>query len=63
MADSGYGLWPLVVLNTVLVAVFAASFFHPSTGRDWRVMGGFTAFLPPSGTPPGHRRAARQAVP
>lgn len=45
MADSGYGLWPLVVLNTVVVAVFAASFFHPRTGRDWRVMGGFTAFL------------------
>lgn len=45
MADSAYGLWPLVGLNTVLFAVFAASFFHPRTGRDWRAMGGFTAFL------------------
>lgn len=44
MTDSGYGLWPLVALNTVLFAVFAASFFHPRTGRDWRAMGGFTAF-------------------
>ncbi len=45
MTDSGYGLWPLVALNTVLFAVFGASFFHPRTGRDWRAMGGFTAFL------------------
>lgn len=27
MADSAYGLWPLVVLDTVVFAVFAASFF------------------------------------
>lgn len=45
MADTGYGLWPLVVLNTALFALFAASFFHPRTGRDWRAMGAFTAFL------------------
>jgi protein-S-isoprenylcysteine O-methyltransferase Ste14 len=45
MADTAYGLWPLVILNTALFAVFAVSFFHPRTGRDWRVMGGFTAFL------------------
>jgi protein-S-isoprenylcysteine O-methyltransferase Ste14 len=45
MADSAYGLWPLVVVNTALFAVFAASFFHPRTGRDWRAMGAFTGFL------------------
>ncbi len=44
-AESAYGLWPLVIFNTVLFAVFAVSFFHPRTSRDWRVMGGFTAFL------------------
>ncbi len=44
-ANAGYGLWPLVIVNTALFAVFAASFFHPRTGRDWRVMGAFTAFL------------------
>jgi len=44
-ADAAYGLWPLVVLNTALFAIFAVSFFHPRTGRDWRAMGGFTAFL------------------
>lgn len=45
MTESAYGLWPLVVLNTVLFAVFAASFFHPRTKRDWRAMGAFTGFL------------------
>jgi protein-S-isoprenylcysteine O-methyltransferase Ste14 len=45
MADAGYGLWPLVIVNTALFVVFAASFFHPRTRRDWRAMGAFTAFL------------------
>jgi protein-S-isoprenylcysteine O-methyltransferase Ste14 len=45
MADAAYGLWPLVVLNTALFALFAVSFFPPRTGRDWRAMGAFTAFL------------------
>jgi protein-S-isoprenylcysteine O-methyltransferase Ste14 len=45
MADAAYGLWPLVILNTALFAVFAVSFFHPRTSRDWRAMGAFTAFL------------------
>lgn len=45
MADTAYGLWPLVILNTALFVLFAASFFHPRTGRDWRAMGAFTAFL------------------
>ncbi|MDP9868794.1 MULTISPECIES: methyltransferase family protein [Streptosporangium] len=45
MADAAYGLWPLVVLNTALFVVFAASFFHPRSRRDWRAMGTYTAFL------------------
>lgn len=45
MNDSyAYGLWGLVVFNTVLLVLFAASFFHPRTKRDWRVLGGFSAF-------------------
>ncbi|MGH3682061.1 MAG: methyltransferase family protein, partial [Natronosporangium sp.] len=40
----GYGLWPLVVINTLVLVIFAASFFHPRTGRDWRALGGFSAF-------------------
>jgi len=45
MADGAYGLWPLVILNTALFIVFAASFFHPKTPRDWRVMGAYSAFI------------------
>jgi protein-S-isoprenylcysteine O-methyltransferase Ste14 len=44
-AEAAYGLWPLVILNTAVFALFAVSFFHPRTGRDWRAMGAFTAFL------------------
>jgi protein-S-isoprenylcysteine O-methyltransferase Ste14 len=43
--DHAYGLWPLVILNTGLFVLFAASFSHPRTRRDWRAMGAFTAFL------------------
>jgi protein-S-isoprenylcysteine O-methyltransferase Ste14 len=45
MADTAYGLWPLVILNTALFAIFAVSFLHPRSGRDCRAIGGFTAFL------------------
>lgn len=45
MADAAYGLWPLVILNTALFVLFAVSFFHPRTERDWRVLGGFSAFM------------------
>jgi len=43
--DYGYGLWFLVVINTAVILIFAASFFHPKTGRDWRAFGGFSAFI------------------
>jgi protein-S-isoprenylcysteine O-methyltransferase Ste14 len=45
MSDQTYGLWPLVLLNSGLLIIFAASFFHPRSGRDWRAMGAFSAFL------------------
>jgi protein-S-isoprenylcysteine O-methyltransferase Ste14 len=45
MNDNGYGLWPLVVFNSLLFIVFAVSFFHPKTKRDWRALGGFSAFI------------------
>lgn len=45
MNDNGYGLWGLVVFNSLLFIVFAASFFHPKTKRDWRALGAFSAFL------------------
>jgi protein-S-isoprenylcysteine O-methyltransferase Ste14 len=40
-----YGLWPLAVLNTAIFIVFAVSFFHPHTRRDWRAIRAFSAFL------------------
>jgi protein-S-isoprenylcysteine O-methyltransferase Ste14 len=43
--SSGYGLWSLVILNSILMIFFAASFFHPRTKRDWRAMGGYSAFI------------------
>jgi len=45
MSDYGYGLWFLVVFNSLLFIVFAASFFHPQSKRDWRALGGFSAFV------------------
>jgi protein-S-isoprenylcysteine O-methyltransferase Ste14 len=44
-AESAYGLWILVAINSAIVIAFAISFFHPHTGRDWRAMGAFSAFL------------------
>lgn len=42
---SDYGLWPIVIINTLLFAVFAFSFTRPRTWRDWRSFGAFSAFL------------------
>lgn len=40
-----YGFWPLVLISSTIFIVFALSFTHPKTGRDWRSMGAFSAFL------------------
>lgn len=40
-----YGLWSLVVINVAVFTIFAFSFTHPHTARDWRSFGAFTAFL------------------
>ena len=42
---SGYGLWSLVVVNSLVFIIFAFSFFKPATQRDWRTFGGFSAFI------------------
>jgi protein-S-isoprenylcysteine O-methyltransferase Ste14 len=44
-SSPAYGLWSLVIINTAVFAIFAFSFTHPRTARDWRSFGGFTAFL------------------
>ena len=42
---SGYGLWPLVIINAAIFIIFAFSFSKPRTARDWRSFGAFSAFL------------------
>lgn len=48
MEQSGmpsYGLWTLVILNSVIFIAFAFSFTKPNTTRDWRSFGAFSAFI------------------
>lgn len=47
MNDSipAYGLWSLVVINSLVFIIFAFSFAKPHTARDWRSFGAFSAFL------------------
>jgi protein-S-isoprenylcysteine O-methyltransferase Ste14 len=40
-----YGLWGLVLINSVIFITFAFTFFKPKTSRDWRSFGAFSAFL------------------
>ncbi len=40
-----YGHWQLVIVNTLIILIFAFSFFRPKTRRDWRAFGGFGAFV------------------
>ena len=46
MSDlSAYGHWQLVIVNSLIVLIFAFSFFRPHSRRDWRTFGAFTAFI------------------
>ena len=40
-----YGLWGLVIINSLVFIIFAFSFFKPKSARDWRSFGAFSAFL------------------
>ncbi len=40
-----YGLWLLVAINSAVFILFAFSFYHPRTKRDWRSFGAFSAFI------------------
>lgn len=42
---SAYGLWSLVVINSLVFIIFAFSFTKPDTPRDWRSFGAFSAFI------------------
>ncbi|MBI2486380.1 MAG: isoprenylcysteine carboxylmethyltransferase family protein [Deltaproteobacteria bacterium] len=40
-----YGLWSLVIINSLVFIIFAFSFTRPRTSRDWRSFGAFSAFI------------------
>lgn len=42
---SAYGLWSLVIINSLVFVIFAFSFARPQSKRDWRSFGAFAAFL------------------
>jgi protein-S-isoprenylcysteine O-methyltransferase Ste14 len=42
---SAYGLWTLVIINSAVFIIFAYSFTKPTSPRDWRSFGGFSAFI------------------
>ncbi len=44
-SESAYGLWSLVVINSLVFIIFAFSFAKPQSKRDWRSFGAFSAFI------------------
>jgi protein-S-isoprenylcysteine O-methyltransferase Ste14 len=44
-ATPAYGLWTLVIINSLVFIIFAFSFAKPQSKRDWRSFGAFSAFL------------------
>jgi protein-S-isoprenylcysteine O-methyltransferase Ste14 len=40
-----YGLWSLVIINSLIFIIFAFSFTRPKTSREWRSLGAFSAFI------------------
>jgi protein-S-isoprenylcysteine O-methyltransferase Ste14 len=43
--NSAYGLWLLAIMNSLVFIIFAFSFTKPTTSRDWRSFGAFSAFI------------------
>ena len=44
-SEPAYGLWSLVIINSLVFIIFAFSFTKPKTSRDWRSFGAFSAFI------------------
>ena len=40
-----YGLWTLVIINSLVFIIFAFSFTKPKSPRDWRSFSAFSAFI------------------
>jgi protein-S-isoprenylcysteine O-methyltransferase Ste14 len=43
--QAAYGLWGLVLINSVIFIGFAFTFYKPSTPRDWTSFGAFSGFI------------------
>lgn len=43
--ENAYGLWSLVIINSLFFIFFAFSFFKPQSRRDWRTFGLYSAFI------------------
>jgi protein-S-isoprenylcysteine O-methyltransferase Ste14 len=43
--ERAYGLWSLVVINSLVFIIFAFSFSKPRTPRDWRSFSAFSGFV------------------
>lgn len=43
--ESAYGLWSLVIINSLVFILFAFSFTRPRTLRDWRSLSAYSAFI------------------
>lgn len=43
--ENSYGLWSLVIINSLVFIIFAFSFTKPKSPRDWRSLGTFSAFI------------------
>jgi methanethiol S-methyltransferase len=43
--ESAYGLWSVVIINSLVFIIFAFSFTGPKNARDWRSFGAFSAFI------------------
>ncbi len=41
----GYGIWPAVIVNVMLILFFALGFLTPKEKWEWRSLGVFTGFL------------------
>jgi protein-S-isoprenylcysteine O-methyltransferase Ste14 len=44
-AQPSYGLWSLVIVNSLVFIIFAFSFAKPQSARDWRSFSAFSAFV------------------
>lgn len=44
-SESAYGLWSLVIINSLVFIIFAFSFAKPQSKRDWRSFSAFSAFI------------------